>query len=273
LKSRGRRSGREVVLVKLGGSLITDKAARDRARPAIVSRLAREIVDAAGRGRRRLILGHGGGSFGHFAARRFGLNRGALEPAQLAGVAVTQQSMARLHALVVAALTRAGGRPFSLAPSSFMTASAGRAALTRIDPLQLALEHALLPVVFGDVLLDRTWGASICSTEQVFLALVPRLQRAGWSVREVLWLGETAGVRDRDGTTIPRLRLADMARTLRQVGAPRGADVTGGMRHRLEAVARLARLGVPSRLVDGREPGLLARALAGRAVPGTHVTA
>lgn len=259
------------MLVKLGGSLITDKASPHTPRPEVVARLACEIVDATRPQPGRLILGHGGGSFGHFTAQRYGLNRGALEAAQLEGVALTQQGMASLHGIVVGALQRAGGLPFSLAPSSFMTAAAGRSVSLKIEPLKLALELKLLPVVFGDVLLDRQWGASICSTEQVFLALVRRLLREGWAVREVLWLGETPGVLDREGATIPRLHGAELERTLEQVGAPRGADVTGGMRHRLAAAARLARLGVPSRMLDGREPGLLGEALAGKAVPGTHV--
>jgi isopentenyl phosphate kinase len=127
----------------------------------------------------------------------------------------------------------------------------------------------LSPVVFGDVVLDRAWGASIASTEQVFVALARRLLRAGTMIVRALWLGETDGVYDADGVTIPRLaaeRLASLA-----VAGASGTDVTGGMAHRLAATAELARLGIESWIVDGRVPGRLELALAGEAVPGTVV--
>ncbi len=50
-----------------------------------------------------------------------------------------------------------------------------------------------------------------------------------------------------------------------------GTDVTGGMRHRIEAAWRLAELGVRSWIVDGRVPGNLERAARGESVAGTLV--
>ena len=55
------------------------------------------------------------------------------------------------------------------------------------------------------------------------------------------------------------------------VGGAAGIDVTGGMRHRLEAAVSLARLGVASRIADGRVPGLLKAALAGDEIHGTVI--
>src|SRR5262249_32654403 len=55
------------------------------------------------------------------------------------------------------------------------------------------------------------------------------------------------------------------------LGGAAGTDVTGGMRHRVETALDLADLGIPSLILDGREAGLLERALAGEAVPGKEV--
>jgi len=261
----------ELLFVKLGGSLITDKRRPESVRRAVLRRLAQEIAEGSRRGRARWILGHGGGSFGHAAAARHRLNRGPLEPGQLAGVSITQDRAARLHRIVIAELERAGVHPFSLAPSSLLTADAGRPVAARLEPLELALAHGLTPVVFGDVVLDRSWGACVCSTEQVFLTLIRRLRRRGYAVRRALWLGETEGVYDRGGGTIARATRADVRRILRHVEGAAGADVTGGMAHRLRAAARLAGLGVRSLILDGRVPGRLLEAAAGRRVPGTVV--
>ena len=259
-----------LTLVKLGGSLITDKRRPDTVHRSTLARIAREVGGSAGV-HGRLVLGHGGGSFGHAAAARFGLNRGKLRRDQLRGVSATQDRAAVLHRLVIAALGRTEALPFSLAPSSFVATRSGRPVAVGLEPLLLALERRMLPVVFGDVVLDRDWGACICSTETVFLALARRLRRRGQTIRRVLWLGETDGIYDGQGRTIPRIRADEVGRVLADVGGARGADVTGGMAHRLETAGALARLGIPSWILDGRVPGRLGAALAGRRVPGTRI--
>ncbi len=259
-----------LTLVKLGGSLITDKRRPGRARRQVIARLAGEVAAAAAAaGPGRLIVGHGSGSFGHPAAARHGVDRG--DGGGPAGVAETQARAAALHRLVVDALLEAGAAPFSLAPSSFMAASAGRPVGLSLEPLLLALDRSLLPVTYGDVVLDRRQGATICSTETVFDALIRALARRGRPVGRVLWLGETEGVWDAGGQLVEEITRANLPRVLAAAGAAAGTDVTGGMRHRLEAAAALARRGVESWILDGLAPGRLARALGGDRVPGTRV--
>jgi isopentenyl phosphate kinase len=259
---------RELVLLKIGGSLITDKTRPGSLRRGILKRVAAEVARAAGA--RRILLGHGSGSFGHAAASRHGLNDGPVGRRALPGIADTQDRAAQLHRLVITALRAAGARPFSLAPSSFLTARAGRPGAPRIEPLERALELGLLPVVFGDVLLDREWGACIGSTETVLLALARSLRRSGWALRRAVWLGATDGVYDRSGRTIRRLEPRELPAVLAGVDDAAGTDVTGGIRLRLSTAASLARLGVTSHIVDGTAPGVLEQALRGRAV-GTRV--
>ncbi len=261
----------EVVLIKLGGSLITEKSRPDTARHAVIERLAGEIASEAGEGSRRLLVGHGSGSFGHTAASRHALGGGPLAADQREGITATQDRAAELHRRVVRSLRAAGTQPFSLAPSSFITSREGYPDEVTAEPLLLALESGLLPVIFGDVVMDHAWTASICSTETVFLALVEPLRQGGFTVRRALWLGDTDGVYDAQGVTIPEIRPATAGRLLDVAGASAGTDVTGGMRHRLEVVLGLARLGVESHILNGLTAGVLKSALAGDSVPGTRV--
>lgn len=260
-----------LTLVKLGGSLITDKRRPGRARRAVIVRLAGEIAAAAAERPGRLIVGHGSGSFGHPAAARHAIHRGIEAGGGPTGLAETQARAAALHRLVVDGLLAAGAAPFSLAPSSFMSATAGRPVGLALEPLLRALDLSLLPVTYGDVVLDRRQGAAICSTETVFRALVKGLRRRGRTIARVLWLGETEGVYDRRGALVPLVTRANLRRVLTAAGAAAGTDVTGGMRHRLETAAALARLGVESWILDGRAPGRLAQALAGAPVPATRL--
>ena len=270
----------EAILVKLGGSLITDKARAETARPPVIRRLAGEIARAAAataaNTTARLIVGHGSGSFGHVAAARHHLAAGlvAAGPDQRPGLSLTQERAAALHWQVMAELLAASALPFSLAPSSALIAEGGAPAAFFDEPLLLALERGLLPVLYGDVVMDRVQGVAICSTERLLTLLARRLPEHGIAVRRALWLGETAGVWDGAGRTIPRLTRADLAGLGGALGGSAGtagADVTGGMRHRVETALDLADLGIPSLLFDGREPGLLERAVAGEAVPGTRI--
>jgi isopentenyl phosphate kinase len=261
----------DVVLLKLGGSLITDKARPETPRPEVLARLAGEIARGEAERSFRLAVGHGSGSFGHIAAQRFGLASGARSSEQLPGISFTQEKATALHRLVVAALATAGARPFSIAPSSCVVAAAGRPADFADEPFFLALGLGLIPVLYGDVVMDREWGASICSTERLFEIVVRRLAERGWKVRRVVWLGETDGLYDAEGKTVPRLSAADFPAAARAIGAPAGTDVTGGMRHRVETALALARLDVPSLLANGLIPGLLEKALRGEEVPGTVI--
>ena len=125
---------RPVVLVKLGGSLITRKDRPDTPRLEVIDRLAREIAEAWPGLEGGLVLGHGSGSFGHAAAHEFGLlgdgasgrapNGSSEGVAQIArGAPHVQRKAAELHALVMAALREADLPAFSIAPSSAATAS------------------------------------------------------------------------------------------------------------------------------------------------------
>lgn len=230
------------------------------------------------------MVAHGSGSFGHVAAHRHGIAAGLRDAAQLTGVSHTQERAAALHWQVVAALAAAGLAPFSLAPSSSVVAAAGQPWSFAFEPLQLALAHGLLPVLYGDVVLDRAQGVAICSTERLFVLLAAELSAHGVAVARILWLGETDGVLDRAGRTVPRLDAttvaalqgAPSAGTAGAAGAITGAagtDVTGGMLHRVETALALAARGIPSLIANGTTPGLLAAALRGEAVAGTEVPA
>jgi isopentenyl phosphate kinase len=259
----------DLILLKLGGSLITEKARTETPRREVITRLAGEIARAVRE--TRLIVGHGSGSFGHVAARESGIAAGLRSPEQLPGISRTQGRAAALHRIVIEALVEAGALPYSIAPSSCLISEASQPAELAAGPLLLALDRGLLPVLYGDVVMDRAWGVSICSTEKVFEIVARTLLDRGYTIRQALWLGETDGLYDAGGRTVPRIMADSFGEARKAIGAPSGTDVTGGMLLRVETALALARLGVPSRLANGLTPGLLERAVRGEEVGGTEV--
>jgi len=271
---------RPVVLLKLGGSLITEKDRPDTARPELIARLAGEIARAWPGMKGGLVLGHGSGSFGHAAARALGLygagssDIGRRPPEAVAlGAPRVQARAAALHSIVMAALQGAELPVFSVSPGSASIAAATRIGFFHDEPFALALSRSLLPVTYGDVVLDRERGAVIFSTETVLVELAGALLRRGWPVARAIWLGETDGIYDADGRTVSRLSPSDAYELQKAVGGSAATDVTGGMAHRLDAVLSLARLGIRSWIGDGRPADSLFKALVEKQVGGTVVTA
>ncbi|MEM8964203.1 MAG: hypothetical protein AAGD38_22145, partial [Acidobacteriota bacterium] len=176
---------------------------------------------------------------------------------------------ARLNRIVVAALLDAGVPAVSLPPSSWLTLDDGEAVEADLAPLRAALDHGLLPVVYGDVVVDRRRGWAIASTETVFSALVSFLPEPP---AELLWLGETQGILDQEGRTVDLVTPRSIGRARTLIGATAGTDVTGGMLLRLDTSYQLAERGVPSRIIDGRARAALERVLLGETVAGTRVT-
>ncbi|HEX4954087.1 MAG TPA: isopentenyl phosphate kinase [Thermoanaerobaculia bacterium] len=261
----------EITLLKLGGSLLTDKQQRGSARHEVIGRLAREIAAARPAMTDKLLVGHGSGSFGHWEASHHRLREGLREEAQRRGVSATQAAAARLHRLVSEALIDAGETPFSIVPSSTLLTRFGLTRRFALEPLVAALEGGFLPLLYGDVVMDSGQGAAVVSTEAIFASLVQTLPRRRLAVRRVIWAGETTGVHDREGRTVPLLTATTAARLAFDLSGAAGVDVTGGIRLRVDTAARLARRGVTSLLIDGREPAVVERALRGEEVPGTLV--
>ena len=264
----------ELVFVKLGGSLITDKKVEGTARPDVIRRLAGEVCRALdSHPELRLLLGHGSGSFGHMVAQRYHVQTGVTD---WRGYAETGAAAMRLNRIVTDLFLEAGVPVVSIQPSASARCRRGELQTLAVHPVQVALQHGLVPLVYGDVALDDLWGSTIVSTETIFayLARVLLPQR-------ILLVGEVKGICSSDPHHDPQARLVPLiqASSIEQVqsvlGGSHGTDVTGGMRTKVQSMVELVRAmpGLQVALLSGQEPGLLERALADASLnPGTLIT-
>ena len=263
----------ELIFVKLGGSVITDKTRAEATRPEVIGRLTREIASARlKRPELRLVLGHGSGSFGHMVAERFGTREGVRGFNGWRGFAEVAAVAARLNRMVVDALHDAGIPVWSLQPSASAICERGRLESMAVEPVISALEHGLVPVLYGDVALDRSQGATIISTEQIFAHLAEHLDP-----QRIILVGTVDGVFEADPIREPGARQireisADNWTSVKALlGGAYGTDVTGGMLAKVvEMVALVQRKpGLVVHLISGEQPGALGEAL-GR--PGNRVS-
>jgi isopentenyl phosphate kinase len=260
-----------MIFLKLGGSLITDKTQDNTPRMDVIHRLAHEIHSALGTLNSALILGHGSGSFGHAAAKKYGTRDGVSTPAQWRGFAEVSVIAARLNRILADALNDAGVPVMSFPPSSWLRCADGRIVESEMTNIQRALAQGIVPLVMGDVAFDSVRGGTIVSTEEVFAHLAETLP-----ARQVLLAGETEGVYERWGdasaSIIRKITPLNWAQIQAGVGGSRGADVTGGMagkvRDMLGLVQRHPTLTV--HIFSGLGEGNVLRALNGEPI-GTEV--
>ncbi|MBK8026054.1 MAG: hypothetical protein IPK19_32880 [Chloroflexi bacterium] len=171
---------------------------------------------------------------------------------------------------MVCTTLRAQGLPiWRIQPSASARSHDGEIISMALAPLETALEHGLVPLVFGDVSLDEVRGGTIISTETVFFYLAQHLQ-----VREIFLLGDVDGVFDETGTVIPLITPALLPEVERLLGASAGTDVTGGMaakvRSMLALVQRVPNLSIR---IMGGDPNQIAGVLFGQAAFGTLIRA
>ncbi len=263
------QGGGAMILLKLGGSLITEKDQPETPRLGVIRRLAAEVFEA----RRRkpdlqLVIGHGSGSFGHHLASKYQTQAGAMSHQDWQGFADVWASANHLDRLVVDSLRQAGVPAMAFPPSASALADGGRLVEMAHEPIQLAVEHGLVPVVQGDVAFDRRQGSAILSTEQVLGALVEPL-----GAQTLLLAGLEPGVfADYPDNRDLRAELrADELEKVRLEGAA-GEDVTGGMaakvRTAFEILGDHPDLGIL--IFSAETPGSLRRALEGESI-GTRL--
>ena len=83
------------------------------------------------------------------------------------GYADTALVAGQLNRLVVDALREAGVPVLPLQPSASAYCHDGELRSLDERPVRVALEHGLVPVLYGDVALDEVRGGTIISTEEI----------------------------------------------------------------------------------------------------------
>ncbi len=245
-----------VKVLKIGGSILTDKNRRLFARSEEINRVAEEVAPYA----ENLILIHGAGSFGHVQAEEYELR----EKFNPEGLRVTHSSVVELNRLVVEALARSGANPMPIHPFSCVTLRDGRIESFSLEPIGRMIEEGLLPVLHGDVAMDITRRAGIVSGDD----LVPYLARS--LDAEIVAEGTDKDGVLVEGKPLERIGWDDWSAVEKFLGGSSTTDVTGGMREKVLKLLKLADAGINSLIFNASKHGYISRVLKGD-VLGTKV--
>ncbi len=269
----------DIIFLKLGGSLITDKTKPYSPRLDSLQRLANEIHTVlVTRPDLRLIIGHGSGSFGHYAATESWAPHPYPPPGETSGLAEFWQGFAevwyrasQLNRYVVEALHAAGVPTISFAPSATACAEGGAIKDWDTAQLEMALQAGLVPLIFGDVAFDPVKGGTILSTEMLMFYLAQRLHP-----QTILLAGLEAAVWadfPKRKQKVERITASTFDALSGRIGGSHGTDVTGGMRSKVEEMLGVVKQipGVTVQIFSGEEAGNVERALKAE-VLGTLIT-
>jgi isopentenyl phosphate kinase len=253
-------------VIKLGGSIITNKSKYRSFRKAIVARLVHEIAKA----KTPTVIIHGAGSFGHILAKKHELGSGFRDLSQLKGFAEVHRDVRELNMLIIKELFKVGINAVSLPPGSFVKANGGEINSIETHKFEEYLALGLSPVTFGDVILDSKIGFFICSGDALVLHITKNLD-----ARRAIFVTDVDGVY---GRKRGREHLLTELKTIEQIGKPKKSyehniDVTGGIKNKARVMLQLKEYGIESILINGNKKGRLLAALTGKPVLGTSIHA
>ena len=254
-----------MILIKLGGSVITDKSQYKKFNREQTARLCKEIA-LSGKG---VMVVHGAGSFGHVLAKQYSLQIGLQDFRQVPAVAQVQHDVRELSLMVTEELMKVGLPAVSVPPGSCFIMDNGRLVVKDDEALRGLNHIGVMPVMFGDVVADRSKGFSICSGDQAMEVLAERFHP-----ESIVFVSDVDGLYTADPKTNPDAKLIEYAdsSTLDSVDSIISvADVTGGIRGKIEEMIRMCGKDSECILLNGTVPGRLQAFLKGEKVPCTRV--
>jgi isopentenyl phosphate kinase len=251
-------------LVKLGGSVLTDRVRLFSFERANAVRLAAEIA----RSGEIPVLVHGTGRAGKAFARHYRPGSRSTDNATV--FELTTAAIRQLGEQLCAALRDEGVPHCPIGANALFTRLPDRRLSWRgPEQLQHLLDCGVVPVLAGDVLVEQAHHFSVVSSDEIMAFLAGALP-----ARAAVFVTDVDGLLDARGRLVPTvLDRGDRTATNAGTWACDRDDVTGGMAEKIDAAIQAARFGNRVTIVNGLVPGRLRDALCDRPVIGSRVLA
>lgn len=253
----------KIYCLKIGGSVITDKAVPYTAKIDTIRAIAKVLATV----KSPMLISHGVGSFAHTSAAKYGGKKGYTSRLGIAQVARDAQEINRI---VMDIFLEVGLPAISFSPRSLLLTEEGMLEKSFFNPLKEALQQGLIPVIYGDVIWDTKWKTTIYSGETTLHLLTRYLKRHDFQVSKIIQLTNVDGVLDEKSNVIPEITYKNWHEIRRNITKLQVADVTGGMGHKVEEALQMTKYGIETILMNG-ETGDFSGFLAGKTVRGTVI--
>jgi len=292
---------KKLIILKLGGSLLTDKSKPYTLRTGILERISEQIAKFRQKNpKQALIIINGNGSFGHTTAKKYDLHNGFGDFDGQIGFCLLQKDTALLNRLVVDSLLRQNLPAISFSPNTvFWSDSEAKNLDSNLDftsnsnlhsnsgsqknqvqnyqsvsleVLELYLEKGFIPTFYGEVILDKTQNSTTISSDKIPEILIKFLQKNQlFSSFEVINAGSYDGVLDNKQKVIPTISWQNYEEVKKYLFKSQNPDVSGGMQQKIQEFLELSKLGVKSTLINGLLQDNIYKSLNGEKVDGTEI--
>ncbi len=252
-------------LLKIGGSIITDREAEEPTfREREMIRVAEEISDVYSSSM-NLILIHGAGSYGHPIVKRTGIHKGIKTEKDRVNFAETQRLQNELNSLFTQKLIEKDvpAFPFQASASAIRKGSLKKMEVNLIEKL---LDEGIVPVLYGVPAYDEEQGCSILSGDEIMPYLAKELDA------DLMLHGtDVKGVYTSDPYKNPSAELLTQINSLEEankyLGGSKHTDVTGGMFNKIKKAFNLE---VDTVIFDASKRGNITKVLNGESI-GTYI--
>lgn len=232
---------KELYILKIGGSIATDKeGAKLLVRKELLGQIGKQIRNAQKEGNFDLILIHGAGSFGHLLAQKYALKTGTgKDEKKIHGSLLSRLANQKLNRAVTESFFSAGLRIVPVHTASVIIQHQGRIASFDTEILEMAIAKGYIPLLYGDMVFDKTLGMSICSGDGIGAYLAKKL-----GAEKIFFASDIDGVFDKDphlfadARLIEKIRLSDI-HSAGNISHSHSIDATGGLGGKISSLAGL----------------------------------
>lgn len=253
--------GRGLTIIKLGGSVITDKSVPYKIEERNIYHIASDIGKY---NKRDIVLVHGGGSIGHYLVETFELSHPSKHASPL-HIATLSFEMDKLTNKIIEIFVEEGIPVMSVPTHAVLSTNAGMPKMVDLSSVKNMLSLGYIPLMKGDVILDSERGFSILSGDDLSLLLATEL-----GASRVIFLIDVDGIIGADGKVVKKLKVGEFDENL-ILPTGRKIDVTGGLRKKLDVMKLLAEKGIQVYILNPKVRGRLLNALSDKPFLGTEV--
>ena len=242
-----------MILIKLGGSIITNKEKPLSARRKTIDNILKQIRKI----KEPKVIVHGGGSYGHYWSVKYGMHT---KPAKydLKGVSVVKNSMIALNKIILDAGVKNRLNPYCLPPTDFM--SGNRAIKSKILTINDIAKSGLTPITYGDALWYGQKKSYILSGDVIMTALAKVLKP-----RLSIFVLNVDGVY----SNMKSKKLIYDFKKEKPTISTNKMDVTGGMNRKITEAVKMSRSGLKVFFANGNKPQRITDAVSGKKFEGT----
>ncbi len=239
------------MIIKLGGSAITEKNKFKVPKLKTLSLIAKEISLIRNKKNIKMILVSGGGSFGHPLAKKYGIHMGLSDEESLLGVSETIDSMRELSLIICGKLREEGVPCIAIQPSAIATNRKSKLTHFYIDTIKNFLSLNTVPLLWGDVVFDEEMGVSILSGDEITSRLAIEL-----NANKVVFGLEVDGLYSdlRNKKLVKVVNDENINEVFSLAGDSDNLDVTGGMMRKIKEALNIYENGIPIYLVNITQP-------------------